>query len=249
LNNIQIFNNQEFGQVRWIEIDNKPYAVAVDVARALGYKNTNDAVNRHCKGVVKHEGVKFNGGTPSLITESDVYRLITHSELPGAEKFESWVFDEILPSIRKTGMYATEELLNNPDLLIAAATRLKEERAARLKAEETIKELAPAAEFGNAVGNCQDAILIRDFSKVMANAGIKMGQDKFFSWLHVNGYIYRDKSLNQWMPYQKYVDMGLFKVKETAFSTNTRGDKISYTIKITGKGQRYFFEKLKESES
>jgi prophage antirepressor-like protein len=105
MNELQIFNNPRFGEIRWVTLDNKPYAVGKDVASALGYKNTNDAINRHCKGVVKHEGFKINGIEVSLISEGDIYRLISKSELPEAEKFESWVFDEVLPSIRETGQY------------------------------------------------------------------------------------------------------------------------------------------------
>ncbi|EQK23728.1 BRO family, N-terminal domain protein [Clostridioides difficile P72] len=91
------------------EIDNKPYFVGKDVAKSLGYKNTNDAILRHCKGVVKHEGFKINGIKIALITEGDVYRLIVGSNLPNAEKFESWVFDEVLPSIRETGQYQAQQ--------------------------------------------------------------------------------------------------------------------------------------------
>lgn len=108
MNNLQIFEKMEFGQIRMAEIDNKPYFVGKDVAKSLGYKNTNDAILRHCKGVVKHEGFKINGIKIALITEGDVYRLIVGSNLPNAEKFESWVFDEVLPTIRQTGQYQAQ---------------------------------------------------------------------------------------------------------------------------------------------
>ncbi|HBF6217482.1 BRO-N domain-containing protein [Clostridioides difficile] len=109
MNNLQIFEKIEFGQIRMAEIDNKPYFVGKDVAKSLGYKNTNDAILRHCKGVVKHEGFKINGIKIALITEGDVYRLIVGSNLPNAEKFESWVFDEVLPTIRQTGQYQAQQ--------------------------------------------------------------------------------------------------------------------------------------------
>ena len=109
MNNLQIFEKMEFGQIRMAEIDNKPYFVGKDVAKSLGYKNTNDAILRHCKGVVKHEGFKINGIKIALITEGDVYRLIVGSNLPNAEKFESWVFDEVLPTIRQTGQYQAQQ--------------------------------------------------------------------------------------------------------------------------------------------
>ncbi|WP_427340939.1 phage antirepressor [Caloranaerobacter sp. DY30410] len=254
MNDLQIFSNKEFGEIRIIEINGKPYAVGVDVARALGYKNPSKAVIQHCRGITK-AGIPSKGGIQetNVIPEGDIYRLIIKSELPSAERFEKWVFDEVLPSIRKHGAYMTDEVLEkaltSPDFLIQLATKLKEERQKRIEAEKKVKELTPAAEFGNAIGNCKDAILIRDYCKILANAGINIGQDRMFSWLHANGYIYRDKGSNQWMAYKRYVDMGLFKVKETRISTNNHGDIIKCTIKITGKGQRYFYEKLKNQKT
>lgn len=102
---LQIFNNEEFGQVRTIEIEGKPYFVGKDVANALGYSNPRDAISRHCKGVVKHDSFKEGGQLIALIPEGDMYRLITHSKLESAERFESWVFDEVLPKLRTTGSY------------------------------------------------------------------------------------------------------------------------------------------------
>ena len=105
MNHLQIFNNAEFGQIRTVEIEGKIYFVGKDVANALGYGNPRDAIARHCKGVVKHDSFKEGGQEIALIPEGDMYRLITHSKLESAERFESWVFDEVLPSLRKTGSY------------------------------------------------------------------------------------------------------------------------------------------------
>lgn len=104
---LKIFNNEEFGQVRTIEIDGRPYFVGKDIANALGYKDTVNALKQHCRGVVKHHLMDSMGRkqTVSAITEGDMYRLITHSKLESAERFESWVFDEVLPTLRKTGSY------------------------------------------------------------------------------------------------------------------------------------------------
>ena len=130
MNEVQIFNNEEFGQVRIVEIEGKPYFVGKDVANALGYSNPRDAILRHCKGVVKHDNFKEGGQLIALITEGDMYRLITHSKLESAERFEDWVFDEVLPAIRKHGIYATDNvidnILNNPDFGIQLLTKLKE---------------------------------------------------------------------------------------------------------------------------
>ncbi len=105
MNELQIFNNEEFGQVRTVEIDGKPYFAGRDVANALGYSNPRDAISRHCKGVVKHDSFKDGGQLIALIPEGDMYRLITHSKLESAERFESWVFDDVLPTLRRTGSY------------------------------------------------------------------------------------------------------------------------------------------------
>lgn len=134
MDNLQIFENEDLNlQIRTVEIDGKTYFVGKDVAKALGYKNLNDAISRHCKGVVKYDFLT-NGGKQlmNVITEGDLYRLITNSELPYAEKFESWIFDEVLPSIRKHGAYMTpeklEEAILNPDMMIKLCTALKDEQ-------------------------------------------------------------------------------------------------------------------------
>lgn len=134
MNELQkVFNNQEFGQVRIVEIDSKIYFVASDIAKSLGYKDPVSAISRHAKGAVKHL-VLTNGGKQEMnvIPEGDIYRLAARSELPGAEKFESWIFDEILPTIRKHGMYVTDELLNDPDLIIRILDQLKMERSKKI---------------------------------------------------------------------------------------------------------------------
>ena len=144
-NVVEIFNNEEFGQVRTLVIDEKPYVLANDVARALGYKRPADAISAHCKGSVKHRYLT-NGGEQEakFIPEGDIYRLIMKSKLPNAEKFESWVMDEVLPTIRKHGAYMTNEViertLTDPDYLIQLATALKEERQARLLAKVQIPQ-------------------------------------------------------------------------------------------------------------
>ncbi|NEZ46121.1 transporter [Clostridium niameyense] len=109
-NELQIFKHDQFGQIRWVKINEKDYAVGIDIAKALGYKNPNDAISRHCKGYVKH-AVPTNSGVQQMnvIPEGDIYRLTAKSELPGAEKFESWIFDQVLPTIRKTGGYVASE--------------------------------------------------------------------------------------------------------------------------------------------
>ena len=119
MNELQIFNSEEFGEIRTIEIDGKPYFVGADVAKALGYNNPRDAVSRHCKGVVKRDTPTSSGiQSMSYINEGDLYRLIMKSKLPSAEKFESWVMDEVLPTIRKTGSYKPMTIAEQIQLLV-----------------------------------------------------------------------------------------------------------------------------------
>ena len=117
-NQLQIFNNEEFGQVRTVRYQEKDYFVATDVARALGYKNPNDAILRHCKGYVKHAVPTESGEQQmNVIPEGDMYRLIVKSKLPSAEKFESWVMDDVLPTLRKTGTYSLGGEKQNNELI------------------------------------------------------------------------------------------------------------------------------------
>jgi len=150
LNQLQVFENSEFGQVRTVVYNGKPYFVAIDVAKALGYSNPYDAVSRHCKGVVKHE-VLTNGGKQkvNIIPEGDMYRLITHSELPSAERFENWVFDEVLPSIRQTGGYITPQaqmlqflqgMLDEMKRQAAELNEVKEQSSKALETTQNIKD-------------------------------------------------------------------------------------------------------------
>jgi prophage antirepressor-like protein len=144
VNELKIFNNDEFGQVRAIVINNKEYFYGVDIATALGYERPSKAVSDHCKGILIQDTIKNSGGYPEkLIPEGDVYRLVSRSQLPTAEKFEAWVFDEVLPSIRKHGAYVTDnvmdQILSNPEFGIKLLTELKNERNLRKQVEESKK--------------------------------------------------------------------------------------------------------------
>ncbi|MVX64812.1 phage antirepressor Ant [Clostridium chromiireducens] len=245
-----IFKNERFGEIRWVKVNNKDYAVGTDIAKALGYKNPRDAILRHCRGVVKHGiGVvtgKRKDGTDaiqivemSIIPEGDIYRMAAKSELPGAEKFEAWIFDEVLPSIRKTGMYATDELLDNPDLLIAAATKLKEEREGRLEAEKRVKLLEPKAQFYDDVAGSKDAIEMGHVAKVL---GIKrMGRNRLFSLL-------RDKKVldKNNIPYQQFVDSGYFRILEQKYTIPSGETKINIKTMVFQKGIDFIGRKIRE---
>ena len=154
-NNLQVFKNNEFGEIRTVLIGGKPCFVGTDIASSLGYKNPNKAINDHCKSITKwdipHPQSKTKTIEVNCIPEGDIYRLVVNSELPSAEKFETWIFDEVLPTIRKHGAYMTpekiEEVLLNPDTIIQLATQLKEERALVQKQKQIIGELKPKADY------------------------------------------------------------------------------------------------------
>ncbi len=249
MNELQIFENSEFGSVRTAEIDGRPYFMASDVAKALGYSRPNDAVSAHCRATVKHS-THISGKIQSVnfIPEGDIYRLVIKSQLPTAEKFERWVFDEVLPSIRKHGMYAEDELLDNPDLLISVAQKLKEEREKNkaLKAEN--ERMKPKEIFADAVSVSGTAILIGELAKIIKQNGVDIGQNRLFEWLRNNGYLIRRKGIDYNMPTQKSMEMELFEIKERTINNPDGSVRITKTVLVTGKGQQYFINKFLNKE-
>lgn len=246
---LQIFNNEEFGRVRTAQIDDKPYFVATDIANALGYTNPRDAVLRHCKGVVKRDTPTSSGTQQmSYINEGDVYRLIMKSKLPSAERFESWVMDEVLPSIRKNGGYiAGQETMTDDELLakalmvannkIAERDRIIEHQKAKIEYDR------PKTIFADAVATSNTSILVGDLAKIICQNGVQIGQKRLFAWLRENGYLMKNGSSYN-MPIQRYVQQGLFEVKERSIQNPDGSVRITITPKIMGKGQLYFVNKF-----
>ena len=250
-NTLQVFENQEFGKVRTIVEQEQVLFCANDVAAALGYKIPKDAVKQHCKGAVKHLLLTDGGEQETkFIPEGDVYRLIIRSKLPAAEKFERWVFDEVLPAIRKHGGYLTpekiEDVLLNPDTIIKLATELKEERAKRMAHEKQIEQDKPKVLFADSVSVSHTSILIGELAKLLQQNGVPMGQNRLFQRLREKGYLFRRKGTDYNMPTQRAMEMGLFEVKETVVSHSDGHTSISKTPKVTGKGQIYFINKFLE---
>ena len=245
MNDLQIFENSEFGTVRTVQFDGKTYFVANDVAKALGYVETAKAVRTHCKGVSEMD-IPSNGGiqTMKIIPEGDIYRLVIKSQLPSAEKFESWVFDEVLPSIRKHGVYAVEELLNDPDLAIKAFTALKEEKERNKALQADNDRMRPKEVFADAVATSHTSILIGDLAKLLKQNGVDIGQKRLFIWMRDNGYLIKRKGSDWNMPTQKSMELGLFEVKESTVNNPDGSVRINKTTKVTGKGQQYFINKF-----
>lgn len=244
MNEIFNFRGQD---VRTVIINNEPYFVGKDVAEILGYTNPRQALKNHVdeddKGVSKCD---TPGGKQDLviINESGMYSLVLSSKLPQAKEFKRWVTSEVLPTIRKNGMYATDELLDNPDFAIATLQKLKEEREAKKQLEAQIEADRPKVIFSDAVSASHTSILVGEFAKIMRQNGADMGQNRMFAWLRENGYLISRKGSDRNMPTQKSMELGLFEIKETTINHSDGHISISKTPKITGKGQLYFTEKI-----
>lgn len=236
-NNIQVFNNKEFGEVRVIEENGKPLFCGNDVAKALGYSNAPDAMRRHCRAIVKRD-TPISGKMQEInyIPEGDVYRLITHSKLPAAERFESWVFDTVLPSIRKTGGYIQgEESMSDDDLIARAlvmAQKKIELREQQLKEKDAQLELQkPKVDFADHVTDSDNAIDMGTFAKYAQKQGITMGRNTLFKWLRDRGVL-----MDNNIPYQRYLNAGWFRVIENIYNTGS-GQYTTPKTLVTGKGQ------------
>lgn len=229
MNDMQIFSNEQFGQVRVITKDGEPWFVGKDIATILGYKDTSDSLKRHVDTDDKLTRCFTDTGQSRemiVINESGLYSLILGSKLPSAKKFKKWVTSDVLPSIRKHGMYATDELINNPDLLIAAATKIKEERQARLEAEKQRDKLIHQNKLYTT-------------SEIVKELGLK-------SATKLNGLLAEKKiqykQNKTWLLYSKYADCGYVSIKQDILDSG----HIIYDRKWTGKGRDFILNLFKE---
>lgn len=236
MNELMIFNNPEFGQIRTIEEDGKVLFCGSDVAKALGYKRPKDAVSAHCKGAVKRRTLT-NGGEQEMnfIPEGDIYRLAARSELPGADQFERWIFDEVLPSIRKNGGYINGQENMTPEELMAAAlimaNKTIENQKVRLSTLTVENQLMqPKADYFD---QCVERNLLTNFRETAKELSVP--PKKFVSFLLEKRYIYRDKK-GKLLPREDKND-GLFEVKE-CFNEKTSWSG-TQTL-ITPKGRETF---------
>lgn len=267
-NNIEIFSNDEFGSIRTLNINGEPWFVGKDVAEILGYANASKAVLAH----VDEDDKTFlmldiahsqNGNVPvgqsktALINESGLYSLILGSKLSGAKKFKRWVTNEVLPSIRKHGIYATEmtieKTLSDPDYIIQILSAFKKEKEDKEKLQiensqqkETIVNLneqiendKPKIEFAQQIHNSKDTILVRELAKIISSNGVNIGERKLYSMLRDDGFLISKQGLDYNSPTQKSMNLGLFKVVESAVKTNYGTTKINRTTRVTPKGQEY----------
>ena len=233
---LQIFTNPVFGQIRTITVNGAVLFGGKDVAIALGYANPADALTRHCKGVVNRYPLETPGGIRQIrfITEGDVYRLIVSSHLPAAEKFEAWVFDEVLPSIRRTGLYAIDELLDNDELLEQALTRLRAERVKRLATEQALLEAAPKVSYYDIVLQSPSLMPITAIAKDYGLSAKKLNQ--LLAEKHI-----QFKQSGIWYLYAEYAKCGYTQSKTHLLESGTT---VMHTY-WTQKGRLFIYDLLK----
>ena len=250
MNDIQIFTNEQFGSIRTAGTSENPLFCLADICRVLELQTQNTKRRLDGKGVYSINTLTSGGEQMILfINEKNLYKVIMRSDKPQAEPFQDWVCGEVLPSIRKHGMYATEttveNILNNPDNFIQMLQAYQKERNERMAAEQQIKKLEaqeienkPKVVYANAVIGSESSCLIGELAKKITQNGHKIGEKRLFKWLRDNHYLcaYGER-YNQ--PYQQYVEQGLFTIKQTVFSINEKM-VTRCTTKVTGKGQVYF---------
>lgn len=243
MNNLELFSF-EGNRVRTVNNNGEVWFVATDVAKTLEIKNTTDALKR----LDDDERSRFNlgrQGEANIISEAGLYSFIGASRKSEAKKFMRWVNHEVLPSIRKNGAYLTDQkafdVTHNPnalgDLLLQAGEQLKQK-------DLQITEMKPKALFADAVAVSHSSILIGELAKIMKQNGVKIGQNRLFEWMRVNGYLISGNRSDKNMPTQKSLELGLFKIKETVINHSDGHTTINKTPKVTGKGQQYFINKF-----
>lgn len=246
---IQVFSNAKLGEVRTTVIDGEVMFVGKDVAEILGYSNPLRAIRTHVddddKGV--NEMVTPGGVQESiLINESGLYSLILSSKMPNAKEFKRWVTAEVLPAIRKHGVYAVDEVLQNPDVLIQALTELKKEREEKEKLKETvavqnqqITEMTPKAGYYDVVLNCKDVISTTEIAKDYGWSAKKMN-----AYLHGKKIQFKQGKI--WLLYQKYSEQGLTSTKTSVYNGRDGLSHSNIHTYWTQKGRLFIYELLKK---
>ena len=252
MDNLQIFDSPEFGQIRTIQQNGEPWFVGKDVANILGYQNGSRDVNRH---VDEDDRQNYQNGTfesnrgLTIINESGLYSLILSSKMPKAKEFKRWVTSEVIPAIRKTGGYiAGSENMTDAELMAKAvlvAQSTIQQRDQRIKElENDVAAAKPKVLFADAVSASDSTILIGDLAKILKQNGYNTGQKRLFQWLRENGYLIKRRGADYNSPTQSAMEMGLFAVKESTVICPDGHTKVNKTTKVTGKGQVYFINRL-----
>ena len=240
MENIQVFNNSEFGDIRTIQLNNETYFVGNDVAKALGYSNYKKAVPTHVSDDDKLRtqiGYAGQKREVTVINESGLYALIFGSKLESAERFKHWVTSEVLPTLRKTGSYGMPQGKELLALAVIEAQKTIEEK------DKEIERMRPKEVFADAVASSKDSILIGELAKLICQNGYSVGQNRLFTWMRDNGYL-MVQGASRNIPKQRYVEQGLFEIKESSIANPDGSVRLIKTIKVTAKGQQYFIQKF-----
>lgn len=257
MNELQVFQNDQFGMIRTAGTAEEPLFCASDVCRALGYANAPKAVKDHCDDAdvtKRYTGVvtgKRNDGTDaiqevlmSFVNESGIYSLIFGSKLSTARQFKRWVTSEVLPAIRKTGAYVAKKMSRKElaQMILQQEEEMEVLRLENKQQEERLEEQKPKVVFADAVVGSKTSCLIGELAKLLTQNGYEIGQNRLFAWLRTNHYLGTIGEFYN-IPCQKYLEMGLFELKKNVHSQN--GQMVTtITPKVTGKGQQYFINKF-----
>ena len=244
MDNLQIFKNSEFGEIRTVTVNDEPMFCLADICKALEIKNATDVAKR----LDEDERTRLNlgrQGETNFITESGLYAVILRSDKPNAKKFRKWVTSEVLPSIRKNGGYITGQENMTDDELMAKALMVAQNKIA--EKDRQIERMKPKEIFADAVSASETSILVGDLAKLISQNGYKIGQKRLFEWLRTNNFLIKSGSSRN-MPQQRFVEQGLFEIKESNIQNPDGSVRITRTTKVTGKGQIYFVNKFMKSE-
>ncbi|MDH9060504.1 phage antirepressor [Staphylococcus epidermidis] len=254
MNELQTFNFEEL-PVRTLTINEEAHFVGSDVAKILGYTNPQKAIRDHVYLEDKlTEQIVLSGQRRNtiVINESGLYSLIFSSKLESSKRFKRWVTSEVLPAIRKHGLYATdnviENTLNNPDYIINILTEYKKEKEHNLALEQQVKENKPKVLFADSVAGSDNSILVGELAKLLKQNGIDVGQNRLFKWLRNNGYLIKKSGESYNLPTQKSMDLEILDIKKRVINNPDGSSKITRTPKVTGKGQQYFINKFLSKE-
>ena len=255
MGDLKIFTNEEFGEIRTSLVNSEPMFCLSDICKSLGLSQPSKVKERLNEKGVRTIPTLTSGGEQNLlyINEPNLYKAIFQSRKESAERFTEWVTSEVLPSIRKNGGYiAGQETLSDDELLskalLVAHNKISERDKIIEQKQARIEQMKPKAIFADAVATSRTSILIGDLAKLICQNGYQIGQKRLFEWLRNNGYLCKSGSSRN-MPMQRYVEQGLFEVKESNVQNPDGSVRITRTTKITGKGQLYFVNKFLGKEN
>lgn len=241
-NIIEVFNSNEFGSVRTVNLNNTIHFVGKDIAVALGYSNPQKAVRDHIDEEDRTVNNSFTiNGTPAvLINESGLYSLVLSSKLESAKRFKRWITADVLPALRRAGSYS----MNIPKTLPEALRAYADEVDQHNKTRALVEAQRPKVLFADAVSTSDTDILVGDLAKLLNQNGYAVGQNRLFKQLRNEGYLISRKGNSYNMPTQRAMEIGLFRIKETAITHSDGRVSLNKTPKVTGKGQQYFINRF-----